>query len=75
MYAPGVTISDEMIEVIRQRNGAIPRRMVTDFAHVYEQSQVTGVMEMDLDKWGKAPLAQNQAPRPRNRAFIGEVDL
>ena len=75
MYAPGITISDQMIAVIRERNGAIPRRMVTDFALVLERCRELGLAEISLDQWGKSPLAQNKAPNPRNRAFIGEVDI
>lgn len=75
MYAPGLHISTEMIAVIRERNGAIPRRMVTDFALVLERCRELGLSEISLNKWGKSPFAPNKAPNPRNRAFIGEVDL
>ena len=74
MYAPGIKISDQMIAVIRERNGAIPRRMANDFALVLEKCREMGVSEISLDQWGKAPLAPNKAPAPRYRATVGEVD-
>jgi len=74
MYAPGISISPELLEAIRQRNGAVPRRMVNDLALVLETCRAASMQEISLDEWGKAPLAPNQAPRPRPRAQMGEID-
>lgn len=74
MYAPNITISEDMIALILERNGAIARRMVNDFARVLEKSNEMGLSQVSIDTWGKAPLAPNTAPKPRHRAIIGEVD-
>lgn len=75
MYARGITISDEMLMIVQERNGAVPRRMATDFAKILQRSQEDGLSEVTVQTWGKQPLSRNEPPKPRNRAICAEVDL
>lgn len=74
-YAPGIDISDAVVAGVRTRNGGVPRRMRNDFLKLLDHCRRTGLTELTVDAMGGLPLARNQAPKPRPRAEMGEVDF
>lgn len=67
-YAPGITVDDDLIEHIRNRNDGVARKISMDFDYVLQRSRLMSLKTMSLDKWGNASFLRNEAPTARRSA-------
>jgi DNA transposition AAA+ family ATPase len=64
-YAADVTIHDDMLQHILDRNTGNVRRSVIDLNYVQEQCKVMGLKDMGLEDWGQMRFPRDEAPAPR----------
>lgn len=69
IYAPGITIQDDLMIKVLERNEQVPRRMATDLAHIREQCSLQGLTEVGMGQWGNASFPRNEPPPPRQRTL------
>jgi DNA transposition AAA+ family ATPase len=67
-YAPGIHVTDDLLDHIRKRNDGVVRKMSMDFAYVLQRSRMMNMNTISLDQWGDAPFLRNEAPRSRRVA-------
>lgn len=66
LYAPGISLDDDLLQHITNLHRGQLRRICTDIAYVLEQSRLLDVKHMSLDEWGDAPFLRGVAPGPRS---------
>lgn len=66
IYATGITVSDDLLKVILEKNTGSPRRCVNDLSQVVSEAQALGLDTMGVKEWGGIEFEKLEAPQPRN---------
>ncbi|QBR36056.1 ATP-binding protein [Leisingera sp. NJS201] len=64
-YSREITIEDDMVEFILERNTGNVRRMVADIRQVRKEAAKLGLKSMSRQDWGGTDFQRKDAPRPR----------
>ncbi|MDD2367632.1 MAG: ATP-binding protein [Desulfuromonadaceae bacterium] len=64
-YCAGVTVADDLLNIIHQKSKGSVRRIVTNLDLVRKEAQSQGLSSISLKEWGKRELYTGEAPQPR----------
>lgn len=68
IYAPGVTVSDELKgRIMKAANGSL-RRISVNLSHVKEVAALSSSNHVGMEQWGKRAIYTGEAPRARGSA-------
>lgn len=69
LYAPRVTIADDLLDHLVQATGGSTRRICVNIERMAEFARGEGCRELDRARWGDQPLYTGAPPAPRR--FVG----
>jgi len=65
-FAPNLTITDDLMDLIRTQSGGRARRIVVNVSRVAEFARNKGLKIIDLARWGNGALFTGEPPLPRH---------
>ncbi len=65
IYAPGIALADDMVQLLLTRTKGYTRRVAVNLARVAEVAMLEGWTAIDAKTWGNRPLYTGDAPTRR----------